>query len=409
IIHLGKHIGELKERKIVYFINFVFFCQLISILLNLWGRANLSKTFLVNGYSGVVIAILFLWVVRLVNEGLTLASAVYKKQNRQLFFINFNRVGNEVHPGFYVVLVVGWFFLTGKQFYALRKLQGSLVDAITASRTIGSYKFSIMGMLEFVVILACSVLLSRLVSLFASEPASDQKEKEGKRFKLGSYLLLVRILIICVGVFLAFAAAGISLDKITILFGALGVGIGLGLQGLVTNLVSGLILSFERPVNVGDLIELNGRLGTMRSIGFRSSIIAGADGSSIIIPNGELLSQQMVNWTMGKNLKLNSLTFTVAFGSDLEKVKTLLFQLIGEDDRILHYPAPDVFLKGFNKGEIDVEVIFWPKHIALSSKVRSDLVVKIDHVFKKEGIVIPLPQQDLYVHAEAPPKESGQP
>jgi small-conductance mechanosensitive channel len=334
-----------------------------------------------------------------------MASAIYKKPNRQLSFLNFNRAGDEVHPGFYVALVIGWLFLTGKNFYALKTFYGSLVDAITATRNVGQYQFTIMGLLEFVLILACSVLLSRLVSLFASESMSAHSEKEGKRFKLGSYLLIIRILIICVGVFLAFAAAGISLDKITILFGALGVGIGLGLQGLVTNLVSGLILSFERPVNVGDLIELNGRLGTMRSIGFRSSIIASADGSCIIIPNGELLSQQMVNWTMGKNLKLNSLTLSLTFGTDLEKVKSMLLKLIGEDDRILHFPAPDVFLKGFNRGSIDVEMIFWPKHIALSSKVRSDLVVKIDQLFRKEGIIVPLPQQELFVHGEPPAKD----
>ena len=398
MIHFGKHKRELKERKIVYFINFVFICELLALILNGWGRFNLSKTFMVCGYSGVIIAILFLWVIRLVNEGLTLALAVYKRPDRRSFFINFNRVGNKVHPAFYVVLVIGWIFLVGKNFYALKKIYDSLIDVLMQSRSVGDYKFSIMGMLEFFLILVFSVLLSRLVSIFTSEPSGTPKEGEGKRFKLGSYILLVRIFIICLGFFFAFAAAGISLDKITILFGALGVGIGLGLQGLVTNLVSGLILSFERPVNVGDLIELNGRMGTMRSIGFRSSIIASDDGSCIIIPNGELLSQQMVNWTMGKNLKRNNFTLTVAFGSDLEKVKALIKRLIGEDENILHYPAAEVFLKDFNQGDIDVEVVFWPKHISLSKSVKSSLIEKIDALFKKEGIVIPLPQQELYIH-----------
>ncbi len=150
------------------------------------------------------------------------------------------------------------------------------------------------------------MLLTPLVSIFASEPVGTHKGKEDKKFKMGGYILVVRILIICVGLFIAFAAAGISLNKVTILFGALGVGIGLGLQGLVTNLISGLILSFERPVNVGDLIEIGGRTGTMKSIGFRSSIIASIDGSCIIIPTVSCFSQQMVNWTMGQNLKQNS-------------------------------------------------------------------------------------------------------
>ncbi len=140
---------------------------------------------------------------------------------------------------FYVVLVIGWLFLVGQNFYVLNKIYDSLTDWVTAQRSVGDYKFSILGLLEFFLILFCSMLLSKLVSIFASEPVGTHKGKEDKKFKMGGYILVVRILIICVGLFIAFAAAGISLNKVTILFGALGVGIGLGLQGLVTNLISG--------------------------------------------------------------------------------------------------------------------------------------------------------------------------
>ena len=400
----NRHRDELKEKNIPYFINFVLVCQILSFFLNLFGRFNLSKAFMVTGYSGVVIAITFLWVVRGINNGLALASSVYKHQTRRLFFINFDRVGKEIPPVFYVVLVAGWFFLVGKNFYALKQLYDSFLTMLIQQRVVGNYTFSIRGMLVFLLILVSSMFLSKLVSFFGSEQVgTGLTEKDKKKFKLGSYLLLVRIFIISMGLFFAFVAAGISLDKLTIVLGALSVGIGLGLQGLVSNLVSGLILSFERPVNVGDLIEVNGKMGTMKSIGFRSSVIASADGSCIIIPNGELLNQHMVNWTMGKNLKRNNFILAVAFGTDLQKVKMLVMKLLKEDDRILHYPAPDVYIKDIGQNAFQAEVVFWPKHIGLSATVKSDLIAKIDAVFKMEGIIIPIPQQDLFIHAVPSP------
>ncbi len=402
----NNHRSDLKEKSIVWFIRFMFACQVISFLLNLFGRFNLSKTFFISGFSGVVIAITFLWVVRIVNNGLVLASSVYKQPSRRLFFLNFNRVGKEIHPVFYVVLVFGWFFLVGKNFYALKKLNDSFLTMITQRRVVGDYSFSIMGMLIFIFILICAVFLSKLVSFFASEPVgAGYTESDKKKFKLGSYILLVRIAVISLGLFFAFAAAGISLNKITIILGALSVGIGLGLQGLISNLVSGLILSFERPVNVGDLIEVNGKPGIMKSIGFRSSIIASSDGSCIIIPNGELLNQHMVNWTMGHNLKKNSFIFSIAFGTDLEKVKNIITKILAADNRIMHSPSSEVYVKDIGESAFQVEVSFWPKHINLSSKVKSDLIEKIDAAFRNESISIPFPQQDLHIRANSEPKD----
>ena len=348
-------------------------------------------------------------MVRGINNGLVLASSVYKQQNRRLFFINFDRVGKEIPSGFYVALVIGWVFLVGKNFYALKQLYDAFVQTLTRQRMVGNYSFSIKGMLIFLLILVSAVFISKLVSFFGAEQVgTGHTEKDKKRFKLGSYILLVRIFIISTGLFFAFAAAGIALDKLTIILGALGVGIGLGLQGLVSNLVSGLILSFERPVNVGDLIEVNGKMGTMKSIGFRSSVIASSDGSFIIIPNGELLNQHMVNWTMGNNMKRNNFTVAVAFGTDLQKVKTLVMKILKEDDRILHYPAPDAYISNVNQGAFQVEVVFWPKHIGMSATVKSDLIARIDANFQMEGIVIPFPQQDVYVHQTTSPDESTQ-
>jgi small-conductance mechanosensitive channel len=161
--------------------------------------------------------------------------------------------------------------------------------------------------------------------------------------------------------------------------------------------VSGLIIAFEKPVNVGDNIEVNGKPGTMKSIGFRSSVVTLSDGACLIIPNGDLLSQQLVNWSMAKNVKKISTKVGVAYGSDLQKVKSILQTILSEDERIIKYPEPAVVAKEFNHSSIDFELSYWVRNQHESSAVVSNIIEGIDREFKNAGIVIPLPQQELHI------------
>lgn len=389
---------DLKEKKIQYAIVFLMLLLFAAVLFNLSGRFNVAKTLMVTGYISILTAILFLWVIRLINEGLTLAFKVYKQPSAKLFYVNFTRVGENVPWPFYLVFVLGWLTLIARNFYSFKRFSVPLADFLTAERTIGAYNYSITGLLLFILILFCSFLLSRLVSYFATEPDSfHQSGAKHKKAGLGSWLLIIRILIISLGLFFAFAAAGIPLDRFAIVLGALGVGIGLGLQSLVNNLISGLIISFERPVNVGDTIEINGKIATMKSIGFRSSIVSSSEGPNVIIPNGELLSQQLINYTMGKNIKRCSLTIGVAYGTDLLHAKEHLKTILEGDERILQYPASDVFFKEFGTNTIDIEVIYWVRNIKEHLPLRSDIIVRINTVFNEEGIQIPFAQHDVYI------------
>jgi potassium efflux system protein len=399
IILLKGQKQQLKEKKILFFIAFVVLLQAGSLFANMFGRFNLSKTYLATGFVGLIIAILFLWTARLINEGLSIASRVYKHPDRNLFFINFEKVGNKVPGFFYVLLVIGWFVLIGRNFYTFKLFTGPLYSMITEERTIGDYTFTIGGLLVFFLVLIASMFLSRLVSFFASEPvATHEAHETSSKVGIGSWLLLVRIFIISVGLFLALAAAGIPLDKITIIIGALGVGIGLGLQGLVNNLVSGLIIAFEKPVNVGDNIEVNGKPGTMKAIGFRSSVVTLSDGACLIIPNGDLLSQHLVNWSMAKNVKKITTKVGVAYGSDLGQVKSILKNILANDKRIMKYPEPGVVAREFSQSSIDFELSFWVTHHREASEVTSKIIESIDREFRGAGIVIPIPQQEIHIH-----------
>ncbi|WP_276483700.1 mechanosensitive ion channel family protein [Paraflavitalea pollutisoli] len=407
----SKRRNELKERNILYFIGFVVFIELAAALLNVFGRLNLSKTMFVSGYSGLVIAILFLWTVRLINEGLGIIAAVYKHPDRKFFYIDFQKVGEQVPTFFYIFLVIGWIILVGRNFYFFQQAATPFMEFLNADRTVGSYTFTINSLFIFIVILAVATILSQIISFFAGEPG-DQRRKNAQARKAGagSWLLLIRIFILTLGIWLAFAAAGIPMDKLTLVLGALGVGIGLGLQGLVSNLVSGLIIAFEKPVNVGDIIEVNGKLGTMKSIGFRSSVVNLVEGACLVVPNGDLLSNHLVNWTMANNRRRLNVVISVPYGTNLKVAKQLLEETLLANDEILRTPEPVVSVKEFGDSGISFDLYFWTGNIKQFLQLRSAVITQVDEAFKQAGIVIPFPQRDLHIITppgkEMPPTRS---
>ncbi|MBB6328250.1 small-conductance mechanosensitive channel [Algoriphagus iocasae] len=389
----------LKEKRIVYFIALMGIFEAISIILILGGRYNLSKSFLFAGYMGVVVGILLLWSVRLLNQALTISSKIYHHYSKNLFFINFERVGSQAPAIVYKLLVVGWAVLLGKNFYFFSEIYSAINDFLVETRTVGSYTFSIKGIFIFVVILLAAALISKTLSLFTTEPEVTHNPEERKKVSLSSWLSLAQVFVICLGLFLAFAASGIPLDKITIILGALSVGIGLGLQSLVANLVSGFIIAFENPVQAGDLIEIDGKPGTMKSIGIRSSIVSMFEGSTVVIPNSDLISKQLINWTTGKGRKLD-FTVGVAYGSDIDLVLEVVFDLIREDSRIKSYPNPRVAPKEFSSSSIDIQIICWIGNYFDYVPTKGDLINKIHKAFRLKGIHIPFPQQDVYIKAK---------
>lgn len=393
---LKNQTSQLKEKKILYFIYLMGLFETISLIMNLTGRFNLAKSFLMAGYIGIVVGILLLWTVRLVNQGLSIATKIYHNQERELFFINFEKLGNKAPGIFYTFLIIGWGILVGKNFYRFTQISESITEFLTTDRMIGSYQFTINGLFVFLIILFVSVLISRLLSIFSAEPEAVNSAEQRKRVSFGSWLLLVQIFVISLGLFLAFAASGIPLDKITIILGALSVGIGLGLQGLVNNLVSGLIIAFENTVKVGDLIEVEGKPGIMKSIGFRSSVVNMFEGSTAVIPNGDLISKQMINWTTGKGRKL-SLVVGVAYGTDLELAVRLLKEVIADDLRIRSVPVPRVVPLDFSENSIQLEITFWLASYMDYPFVKGEVISKVDLTFKANGIRIPFPQRDLYL------------
>jgi small-conductance mechanosensitive channel len=385
-----------KEKIFLYFIGFVVIMQIACILTNIYGRYNLSKTFLTAGFFNVVLAIIFFWTLQFIEQGLALSSKVYSRPGKKLFNINFERIGNKAPPIFYLLLFVGWFVLIARNFYVHRLISAPIKDFIVHKRTIGEFSFTIGNVLEFFLILYISATISRLVSFFVSGEQSGRK-KGG----LGSWLLIIRISIITIGVLLAFAAVGIPMDRLTIILSALSVGIGFGLQTLVNNLVSGLIISVEKPISVGDIVEIEGQAGMVKSIGFRSSILTTGAGADVVIPNGDLLNHHLINWTRENISRSIDIPVGVAYGTNLEQAIKILKELPAKDERILSYPNPSVIIKQFNSSSIDMVLSLWVRNIADADGVKSDIILAIDHAFKENSITIPFPTQELHISSSA--------
>lgn len=394
----NKKRAELKEKKILYFVAFMVFLEAAATIFNIAGRYNIAKTSMVVGFTGAVIAVQFLWTVRLINETLSLVAGVYKHPDRKLFYIDFDRIGDKVPRFFYVFIVLGWFALVSRNFYGFRKLATPFMEFLNTERTLGSYSFTIYSLFIFLLIISVSTILSQVISFFAGEPGDQRvKDKQARTPGVGSWLLLIRIFILSLGLFLAFAATGIPLDKLAIVLGALGVGIGLGLQGLVSNLVSGLIIAFEKPVNVGDIIELNDKSGIMQSIGFRSSVVKLTDGACLIVPNSDLLSNRLVNWTMGKNRRRLNVEVSVAYGSNLKEVKETLEQILHGHEKVLQFPDPIVSAKEFQQSAVAFELHFWIANTREFLQIKSEIVSLVHETFGHKGIKIPFSQYDVHI------------
>jgi small-conductance mechanosensitive channel len=210
-------------------------------------------------------------------------------------------------------------------------------------------------------------------------------------------MMLIRVAIISIGFFVAIGAAGIPIDKLAIVFGALSVGIGFGLQNIVANLISGVILAFEKPMQVGDVIEIGTQTGTVKQIGIRSSKISTYDGADIIVPNGDFITQKLTNWTHSNSYRRIELIIGVAYGTSLDKVTDIIDNLLLNTPTVMKYPSHNVMVQQFGDSSVNFRILFWTNDFDNWINLKSDVLKDIYKAFAENEIQIPFPQQDIYI------------
>jgi small-conductance mechanosensitive channel len=223
-----------------------------------------------------------------------------------------------------------------------------------------------------------------------------------RRLERGVRLSIARLAhygILFVGFLLALSALGFDVTKLTIMVSALGVGIGFGLQDVVKNFISGLILLFERPVRVGDSIEVGGKWAEIKKIGLRATLIKTTDEADVIIPNSDLIVNQVTNWTLSNRLVRVTLPVGVAYGSDVPKVLDTLKACALAHAMVANTPTPQVLFLCFGESTLDFELRVWVFNADDRFTVLSELHQDIDRRFRKAQIEIAFPQRDLHLRS----------
>jgi len=208
---------------------------------------------------------------------------------------------------------------------------------------------------------------------------------------------IVSNIVLVVGVFIVLDNAGIHLGTLTVFAGAVGVGIGFGLQNIASNFISGLVILAERPITIGDRVEVAGVAGQVQQIRARSTVILTNDNITMIVPNTKFIDSPVTNWTYGDPRVRFRVPIGVAYGSDLEKVRNALLEVARENSHVLPQPAPTVFLEAFGESSINLELVVWSKEMSYRPRrFRSDLNFAIVQKLRESGIEIPYPQRDLH-------------
>ena len=208
---------------------------------------------------------------------------------------------------------------------------------------------------------------------------------------------IVSNIVLVAGVFIVLDNAGIHLGTLAVFAGAVGVGIGFGLQNIASNFISGLVILAERPITIGDRVEVAGVAGQVQQIHARSTVILTNDNITMIVPNTKFIDSPVTNWTYGDPRVRFRIPIGVAYGSDLEKVRNALLEVAREDSHVLPQPEPTVFLETFGGSSINLELVVWSKEMSYRPRrFRSDLNFAIAQKLREAGIEIPGPQRDLH-------------
>lgn len=249
------------------------------------------------------------------------------------------------------------------------------------------------AIIEFILTVWAAFLLSAFIRFVLREDVYPRLQiPKGNSYAVSS---LLHYIILAIGFTVAVAAIGVNLTKLTVLTGAFGIGLGFGLQGVVNNFVSGLILLFERPIHVGDTVEVATVVGNVRRIGIRASTVETVHGASVIVPNSQMVTDAVVNWTLNNRLRRIDLPVGVSYGAMPEKVIQTLENVALANPNIMRHPPPLALMIGYGDSAINFELRAWTDQFDNWPRIRSELAIAVYHAVTAAGMTFPFPQREV--------------
>ncbi|MDR0184189.1 mechanosensitive ion channel family protein [Lysobacter arvi] len=293
--------------------------------------------------------------------------------------------------------MLGWIVFTMNRFRVFRPVYAFVESILTHSLQIGEIAISLGHVLVFFVSIYVALWAAKATRYLLQEEVLTRMSLP--RGVGNSVASLTYYAVLMLGGLVALTAAGFKMTQLAFIFGALGVGIGFGLQNVVNNFVSGLILMFERPIQPGDVVEITGTSGRVREIGMRATTIKTFDGADVVVPNGTLLSEKLTNWTLLDRNRRLDIDIGVAYGTDAARVTALLQHTALQTPGIVTNPEPVVLFLGFGASALNFGVRAWTYDYDNSATIRSDLVTRIYDALNQAGIELPFPQQDIHLRS----------
>lgn len=396
--------GEVEEKAVANDLNiwekllcrFVGVVMLIAFIAQLTGYVTLANHIFEVTLRGILIALLS-WIFSHIAKGfITLIfNSSFLTEKSKIFAEYGHTFASKLTLIANIIIV---FFVIA----ALLSICGVYDNTGLAASGIMSLGFTVHGLNITVGSIIGAIAVFALI-LFISWLIQKLLETEyypRKKIDSGVGISINRIInysLVLIGIAIAFGVLGLSFSSLAVLIGSLGVGIGFGLQNIVNNFASGLILLFERSIKVGDVVVVNGTWGTVKHLGLRATIIQTFANAEMIVPNSDLISGTVNNWTMSNRKTRFSVSVGVAYGTDTKKVKEILLDIAKSHKNVLKDPAPAVVFNEFGESSLNFELRCWVEDINVHWSTQDDVMYEIDKRFKENNIEIPFPQRDLYI------------
>ncbi|MGI4749721.1 MAG: mechanosensitive ion channel family protein [Janthinobacterium lividum] len=355
----------------------------VAILLNLFGRISLAKVFSQTAITSLTQVVGLAVLVHIISEALELQIRISSCSEGIFSRINIDKVRKTFRKVLTVMAVLLWLLV----FFINLNFSGAVFSMVelmlNKQRSFGNIGYTLGNILLFSIILYISIWLQKNIGILLGEGSSTVM---GKTEQKSSKLALIRLIVILVGFFMAITASGVPIDKLTVVLGALSVGIGLGMQNIVNNFVSGIILIFERPFQIGDFVELADKKGKVLDIGIRASRMLTPQGSEVIVPNGDLLSGRLVNWTLSNNYLKTEFLLKINSETDIAVVKNIIQEEVGKAENSVKNMPVEILFNAIGADSIELKVEVWINNVYNETNFKGKILEEIFGRFKNAGI-----------------------